>query len=108
MRCPRYLFQHTEGRPGAVDYQPAAGAECRQISLGVEIDLTAFGFAIESVISKAAGVLGVATAEAQRPGPPGAQEARCCLADRAVPSLKVPLQIDENQRGLSLYTAVDR
>jgi predicted transcriptional regulator len=27
---------------------------------------------------------------------------------RAVPSLKVPLQIDENQRGLSLYTAVDR
>jgi len=27
---------------------------------------------------------------------------------RAVPSLKVPLQIDENQRGLSLYTAVER
>ena len=27
---------------------------------------------------------------------------------RAVPSLKVPLQIDENQRGMSLYTAVER
>jgi predicted transcriptional regulator len=27
---------------------------------------------------------------------------------RAVPSLKVPLQIDENRRGLSLYTAVER
>ena len=27
---------------------------------------------------------------------------------RAVPSLKVPLQLDENQRGLSLYTAVQR
>jgi predicted transcriptional regulator len=27
---------------------------------------------------------------------------------RAVPSLKVPLHIDENQRGSSLYTAVDR
>jgi predicted transcriptional regulator/transcriptional regulator with XRE-family HTH domain len=27
---------------------------------------------------------------------------------RAVPSLKVPLQLDENQRGLSLYTAVER
>ncbi|HEX7837672.1 MAG TPA: short-chain fatty acyl-CoA regulator family protein [Kofleriaceae bacterium] len=27
---------------------------------------------------------------------------------RAVPSLKVPLHIDENQRGISLYTAVER
>jgi predicted transcriptional regulator/DNA-binding XRE family transcriptional regulator len=27
---------------------------------------------------------------------------------RAVPSLKVPLHVDENQRGMSLYTAVER
>ena len=26
---------------------------------------------------------------------------------RAVPSLKVPLHIDENQRGISLYTAIE-
>jgi len=27
---------------------------------------------------------------------------------RAVPSLKVPLHVDENQRGMSLYTAIER